>query len=201
MVCKKQTTVRVSTKYISSKLLINAKISLASFIYDCIDTFCFPSEEPSLIYTRHRIIKVLPYLLLTDTDSGSLEFIVIAEDTCDCGEREMRDIILKIFLDNEIHQRLDLSGEFFEHFRKRNEALPKQVGLYEFENIEQGIIYAICVNPKEYFELYGIYYETKKKHERVRKGTKGMDFDKYAGRIFTIEEAKESTRRFAKKQK
>ena len=41
--CKKQTMVRVSTMYISSKLLINAKISLASFIYDCIDTFYFPN--------------------------------------------------------------------------------------------------------------------------------------------------------------
>ena len=30
--CKKQTTIKVSTWYISSKLLINAKISLASFI-------------------------------------------------------------------------------------------------------------------------------------------------------------------------
>ena len=30
--CKKQTTIKVSTRYISSKLLINAEISLASFI-------------------------------------------------------------------------------------------------------------------------------------------------------------------------
>ena len=39
VVCKKQTMVRVSTRYISSKLLINVKIFLASFIYDCIDTY------------------------------------------------------------------------------------------------------------------------------------------------------------------
>ena len=80
---------------------------------------------------------------MTDTDLGSFEFIVIVEDTCDCGEQEMRDILLKIFLDNEIHQRLDLSGEFFEQFGKRDEAVRKQVKLYEFENIEQGIICAI----------------------------------------------------------
>ena len=48
--CKKQTTVKVSIRFISSKLLINAKISLASFIYDCIDTFCFPNEETQKIY-------------------------------------------------------------------------------------------------------------------------------------------------------
>ena len=75
------------------------------------------------------------------------------------------------------------------------------MGLYEFENIEQGIICTICVNPKEYLELYGIYYETNKKHKGVCKDTKGMDFDNYAGRILTIDEAHNSTKPFAKKQK
>ena len=134
---KKQTMVRVSTRYISSKLLINAKISLASFIYDCIDTFCFWNKETSLIYAHRKISKVLSYLLMTDTDSGSLEFIVIADNSCDYGEREMRDILLRIFLDNNIQHKLDLSGQFFAQSNKRNEAVRKQVGLYEFENIEQ----------------------------------------------------------------
>ena len=138
---------------------------------------------------------------MTDTDSGSLEFIVITEDSCDSGEREMRDILIQIFLDNNIHRRLDLSGEFFEQYGKRNELICKQFGLYEIKNIKQGTICAICVNPKEYFELYGIYYETNKKHKGVRKGTKGMDFDNYASRIFTTDEAEEGTKRFAKKQK
>ena len=68
----------------------------------------------------------------------------------------------------------------------RNVTVRKQVGLYEFENIEHGIICAICVNPKEYFELYGILYKTNKKYKGVRRSTKGMDFDKYASPILTI---------------
>ena len=199
--CKRQNNVRVSTRYIAAKLLINAKISLASFLYDCVDTFCFPNEKTQAIYARHKIIKVLPYLLMTDTDSGSLEFIIIAEDSCDCGEREMRDILLKIFLDNDIHKRLDLSNEFFEQFDKRNLAVRKQVGLYEFENIEHGIVCAICVNPKEYLEVYGILFDINKKHKGVKRGTKGMNFEKYARRILTIVEAREGTNRFSKKQK
>lgn len=66
--CKKQTTVRVLTRYISSKLIINVKISLARFTCDCIDRFCFPNEETYQIYNCHKIIKVLPYLLMTGTD-------------------------------------------------------------------------------------------------------------------------------------
>ena len=72
--CKKQTVVKVSTRYISSKLLINAEISLVSFIYDCIDTFYFPDEKTLLLYGKYQIIKVLPYLLMTGTDLASLEY-------------------------------------------------------------------------------------------------------------------------------
>ena len=111
--------------------------------------FVFQTKKTQAIYACLKIIKVLPYLLMTATDSRSLEFVIIAEDSCDCGEREMRDILLKIFLDNNIHKRLDLSNEFFEQFNKQNLAVRKQVGLYEFENIEHEIVCAICVNLKE----------------------------------------------------
>ena len=61
--------------------------------------------------------------------------------------------------------------------------MTKQVGLYEFENIEYGIICSINVNTKEYHELYGIMYETNKKHKGVWKRTKRMDFNNYASWI------------------
>ena len=115
--------------------------------------------------------------------------------SCDCGETEMRDVLLRIFLDKEIHLRLDLSDKFFDKFGKRNEAIGKQVELHKFENIEHGIICTICVNPKEYL------YETNRKHKRVKKGTKGMYFDNYASHIRTLKDAEEGKTKFAKKQK
>ena len=129
----------------------------------------FASRTRNLIYACHKIIKVLPYLLMTDIDSGSVEFVVVAEDSCDCGKQEMTDIILKIFLENDIQHRLNLSGEFFKHFDKGNEAVHKQVSLYEFENIEHGFVCIVDVNPKEYFKFYVILYETNNKHKGVRK--------------------------------
>ena len=197
-------TVKVSTMYIPSNLLINAKISLASFMHDCIDRFRFPNKQTSKIDANYKIIKVLPYLLMKDTDSCSLEIILIPADSYDCCETEIRDpyllmkdtdscsleiivipadsydcceteikdVLLRIFLDSKIHLRLNLSGEFFERFGKRNNSIRKQVALSEFENIEHSIICRICVNPKEYFQLCGILYETNKKHMGVKKGTK-----------------------------
>ena len=46
--CKRQNDVRVPTRYIAAKLLINAKISLASFLYDCVDTFVFQTKKLKL---------------------------------------------------------------------------------------------------------------------------------------------------------
>ena len=43
--------------FISSKLLINAEISRASFIYNCIDTFCFSNEETQKIYNEYKILN------------------------------------------------------------------------------------------------------------------------------------------------
>ena len=99
---------------------------------------------------------------MTDTDSGLLEFIIVAiyRNSCDCREQEIRDILLRIFLDNDIQHRFNLSGKFFAQFNKRNEAVRKQVNLSEFENVEHGIICVICINPMEYFELYRLHYKT-----------------------------------------
>ena len=96
--------------------------------------FCFPNEETQKIYDEHKILKVLSHILMT----VRLKFIVIADKTCDLGEEEMREVLLKIFSDNNNHKRMDLSSEFFEQIGKRNESIRKQVGLYKFENIEHG---------------------------------------------------------------
>ena len=77
------------------------------------------------------------------------------------GEQEIRDIILRIFLDNNIQHRLDLPRGFFAQFNKRNEVVRKQASFYKFENAEYRIICAIYVIPEEYFKLYRIYYETR----------------------------------------
>ena len=76
---------------------------------------------------------------MTDTDSASLMLAIIADKSCNSDEREMREMMLKVFLENDIYYRIDFSHEFFEQFEKRNEKVRKQVGLYEFENIEHGI--------------------------------------------------------------
>ena len=74
--------------------------------------FCFPNEETQKIYDEHKILKVLSHLFMT----VRLKFIVTADKTYDLGEEEMGEVLLKFFLDNNNHKRMDLSSEFFEQF-------------------------------------------------------------------------------------
>ena len=54
-------------------MLMFAKTSSVSFIYNVIDIFVFPSEKVNNFYSKHRILKCLPYLILTDTDSAATD--------------------------------------------------------------------------------------------------------------------------------
>ena len=65
--------------------------------------------------------------------------------------------------------------------------LKKQVGLYEVENVSNGNILTIAVNPKGYFEKYKDY-SVNKKHKGVRRNTPGMDFEAYSVRICSLHE-------------
>ena len=130
-----------------------SKLSLKSFVYDLIDIFCFPDEEVKEIYDRHKIIKTFVYLILTDTDSCSLQFTFITELKSNISEDEARKLIFEILLLKK-SERLDTSDEFFDHFLCRNKSTKKQVGLYEVESIDNANLVTIAVNPKEYIEIF-----------------------------------------------
>ena len=71
--------VKITTRFIKGKMLMFSKVSLKSFVYDIIDIFCFPDEDVKEIYDKNKIIRCFVYLILTDTDSCSLQFTYIAE--------------------------------------------------------------------------------------------------------------------------
>ena len=76
---KKRNSVKVTTRFISGKLLMFAKIFLKSFIYDVLETFCFPGENTKEIFKKYSIERVEILHVLTDTDSTALKFIFISD--------------------------------------------------------------------------------------------------------------------------
>ena len=79
---KKQSNMNVTTRFVSSKLLMYAKVSIANFIYDVVDVFCFPNRDVSKMYSPNKILKCFLYLLHTDTGNCSLQFLFVCSKSC-----------------------------------------------------------------------------------------------------------------------
>ena len=55
---KKRDHIKVTTRFFSGKMLMSAKLSLMSFIYEVLETFCFPDENVQAIFKKYAIEKV-----------------------------------------------------------------------------------------------------------------------------------------------
>ena len=179
---KKNTNVKVTSRFIKGKMLMFAKLSIKSFVYDMIDVFCFPDADIKSIYAYYQIEKCFLYQNLTDTDSTSLLFTFICNLECVVPESKARNVIFECMVKSKILDRLDLSDEFWKQFEVQDVTTKKQMGLFEIGNIDNPNVCTIAVNPKEYFEKFK-NRNINKKHKGVKKGTPGMMFENYAARI------------------
>ena len=72
---KSESVVKCTTRFMSGKLLMFAKLSLKSFIYSLVELLHFPEEDPdqvvSSIYEKYKIEQILCSQVLTDIDSTS----------------------------------------------------------------------------------------------------------------------------------
>ena len=159
-------------------------IFVKSFTYSLIELLSFPEENSLVqeIYDRHQIERIFVYHILTDTDSTSLQYLVVSSVQSTFTEDEVRNILLEIFSKNEIRDRFDKSDKFWEQFGVWESKNQKVLGLHEVESISDSCLMTLAVNPKEYYEYLKIE-DINKKHEGIKKGSAGMDFKNYAERI------------------
>ena len=136
VIAKQNSNIKLTTRFLSGKMLMFAKVSIKSFVCDMIDVFMFPNETTQSIYQKYKIEKCYLYQCLTDTDSTSLNFIFICGLGCTIDEIEARKVLFRVMISSKIFSRLDLSDEFWAQFNVQNKKLKKQVGLFEVENID-----------------------------------------------------------------
>ena len=146
IVIKGNTMIDFSSRFIKGKMLMFAKLSLKSIVYNMIDVFCFPDETIREIYNRYQIQKCFLYQNLTDTDSISLFFNFICNVDCSVAESEAREIIFECMKKSKIAKRLDVSDEFWKQFEMYDKSTKKVMGLYEIENIDNQNICTIAIN-------------------------------------------------------
>ena len=79
-------------------MLMFSKVSLKAFVCDLIDIFCFPDDEVEEIYARNNVRRCFIYLILTDTDSCSIQFLFINDLKSSITEEKARDLIFDIIV-------------------------------------------------------------------------------------------------------
>ena len=181
---KENNQIKPTTRFFSGKMLMFAKLSLKSFIYDLIETIVFPNTTTKDIYKKNDIEYVYIYQILTDTDSTALQFLFICSEKSIKNDREYRDVIFEVISSNDIFKRFDTLHEFWEIFETRDEKTRKKLGLFKIEHIDDPCEITIAVNRKEYIEKFSSD-NINKKPKGLRKGTGGMDIN-YGRRINSV---------------
>ena len=168
---KGNTSIKCTTRFMSGKLLMFAKLSLKSFIYSLAELLSFPEENliVSKIYEKYGIENILCYHVLTDTDSTSILFLIVSDPSSTYPECDVRDILFETFSSIEIRERFDKSDEFWRRFGVHCPQNQRVLGLYEIENINDPCYVTLAVNPKEYFEYF--------KSDNINKKRKGIKKD------------------------
>ena len=102
-----------------------AKLSLMSFIYEMLKTFCFPDKKVRKIFKKYQIEKVHVYHVLTDSNSTCLKFLFVSDPNSDIPESKYRDIIFELIITSEIYNRFDSSHKYWKDFNTTMENLRK----------------------------------------------------------------------------
>ena len=181
---KSNNNIKCTTRFMSAKLLMYAKLSLKPFIYSLVELLTFPEENPfaQQIYDKYQFERIYCYHVLTDTDSISLQFIIVSDPKSTFPECDVRFILFEIFSRTEIRNRFDKSDDFWKKFDVHMPQNQKVLGLYEVENINDPCFVTLAVNPKEYLEYFKSE-NVNKKHKGIKKGLVGMDIENFAERI------------------
>ena len=95
-------------------MLMFAKLSLKSFVYELAEIFFFPSNKTKTIFATYMIEGVFPYSVLRDTDIICLFFIFICKPESNTSDEKFRDVLFGVICENEILHRLDTSHKFWE---------------------------------------------------------------------------------------
>ena len=107
-------SVKPFTRFSTGKMLMLAKLSLESFIYDLCETFIFANQKTKAIYQKYEMDYIYAYQILTDTDSTSLQFIIFRKEENKILNCMFREMLFKVIVINKILERFDVSREFWE---------------------------------------------------------------------------------------
>ena len=184
---KENNSVRPTARFFSGKMLMFAKLSLKSFIYELIETMYFPNKETNKIFEKYAIEYVYPYHVLTDTDSTSIQFLFVCKNDDTIEDSKYRDVIFEVICKNKVLERFNTSHTFCEKLSVRDESLKNKIGYFEVEHIDDPCYVTIAVNPEGHIKKFESD-KINKKHKDLKKGSRGMDIQNFGKRINPVKD-------------
>lgn len=146
---KKTSEVQPTTRLFNEQMFMFVKISLFSFIFDLLKTFCFPNEKTKAIYEKYMIEIIIPFHVLTNIDSTCMLFIFFCKPESTFPDSTYRDCLFEVIVPNEIYHHFDTWHKFWDRFSGRNASLEKYLGYYKIEHIADPCLVRVVVNMKD----------------------------------------------------
>ena len=180
---EKERKVKVkSTKFVGTHILTKAKVSIIQFTYGIYDTFEDPVKNPSVAkdMIEMGLTRVIPSVILTDTDSVYLNFLGIYDSdnplvTEEYFQRWVRESIIlcnRPFIDTS---NLKQTG-----FKEKENY--KKLDMFQFLTSTPNFKQVVAVNPKEYYCLFGDGSEPVNKHKGIPNKIR-LEYEDYSNRV------------------
>ena len=195
---EKKVTVK-STKFVGTHILAKAKVSIIHFANDVNDTFD-PAKNLMMAddMKAMNLRKIIPSMILTDTDSVYFNFLGIFN----CIDPKVTEEYFQTWIRESIIcyniDRVDTSN--LKNCPYKNIYNKKKLDMFQFDTSISSTVTVVAVNPKEYYckyantqkvlavnpkEYYGKDTKTQKalnKHKGIP-GKITLDYEDYSSRV------------------
>ena len=114
---RKKNVIKATTRFMSGKLLTFTKFWLKGFIYSLTEILSFPDPIVKKNYEKYQIEPITWYHILTDTDSTSLQFVILSDPASSFPKCDIGDKIFEVIVKTEIFKTFDTSHPFWKKIR------------------------------------------------------------------------------------
>ena len=99
-----------------------------SFIIELTETFYFRNKKTIEIYNKYSTERIMPYHVLTGTDSTCLMFLIMCNVKNDIANNKYCEVLFEIIVANKTYHRFDTSYPYWENFNASKPQLQKCFG-------------------------------------------------------------------------
>lgn len=105
------------------------KLSLMSFIYDMLETFCFPGNEVQKIFQKYMIERSTSIMCRQTLTSPKV--LYVSYPSSNIPGSNYRNIIFEVIIASEVYNRFNSSDKYWQSFDARKGNLRKRLGYFE----------------------------------------------------------------------